>query len=80
MRCLAVASVVRSGTEGRVRIRLNDSRIVIEMMEREAAEEIADFNNRLSNIEAEVKGLQETKWLVRVIVGFLFVWALKDFL
>jgi len=75
-----VASVVRSGTEGRVRIRLNDSRIVIEMMEREAAEEIADFNNRLSNIEAEVKGLQETKWLVRVIVGFLFVWALKDFL
>jgi len=50
------------------------------MMEREAAEEIADFNNRLSNIEAEVKGLQETKWLVRVIVGFLFVWALKDFL
>ncbi len=80
MRCLAVASVVRSGTEGRVRIRLNDSRIVIEMMAREAAEEIADFNNRLSNIEAEVKGLQETKWLVRVIVGFLFVWALKDFL
>lgn len=75
-----MASVVRSGTEGRVRIRLNDSRIVIEMMEREAAEEIADFNNRLSNIEAEVKGLQETKWLVRVIVGFLFVWALKDFL
>ena len=47
---------------------------------REAAEEIADFNKRLSNIEAEVKGLQETKWLVRVIVGFLFVWALKDFL
>ena len=75
-----MASVVRSGTEGRVRIRLNDSRIVIEMMEREASEEIADFNNRLSNIEAEVKGLQETKWLVRVNVGFLFVWALKDFL
>ena len=51
-----------------------------EEMAREAAEEIADFNNRLSNIEAEVKGLQETKWLVRVMVGFLFVWALKDFL
>ena len=51
-----------------------------EEMAREAAEEIADFNNRLSHIEAEVKGLQETKWLVRVIVGFLFVWALKDFL
>ena len=51
-----------------------------EEMAREAAEEIADFNNCLSNIEAEVKGLQETKWLVRVIVGFLFVWALKDFL
>ena len=50
-----------------------------EEMAREAAEEIADFNNRLSNIEAEVKGLQETRWLVRVIVGFLFVWALKDF-
>ena len=50
-----------------------------EEMAREAAEEIADFNNRLSNIEAEVKGLQETRWLVRVIAGFLFVWALQDF-
>ena len=49
-----------------------------EEMAREAAEEIADFNNRLSSIEAEVKGLQETKWLVRVIAGFLFAWVLKD--
>ena len=49
-------------------------------MAREAAEKSLTSNNRLSRIEAEVKGLQETKWLVRVMVGFLFVWALKDFL
>ncbi len=35
MRSFAGASAVLSGTEGRVRIYLNDSRIVIEKMERD---------------------------------------------
>ena len=47
---------------------------------REASEEIAGFQKQLSGIESDVKGLQETKWLVRILIAYLVVWSLKTFL
>ena len=44
---------------------------------REAAEEIADFDTRLAGIECQVSGLQQTKWLVSVLVLYLAAWSLQ---
>ena len=50
----------------------------------EAAEELATYENRLAGIELDLKtikrDLSETKWLVRILVGFLLVWLLRSFL
>ena len=44
-----------------------------ETQAREAAEEIADFQQHLDDIRMDIKGLQETKWLVRVLVACLVI-------
>lgn len=55
-----------------------------DLQAQEAAEELATYENRLSGIESDLKtikrDLSETKWLVRILVGFLLVWLLRSFL
>ena len=55
-----------------------------DLQAQEAAEELATYENRLSGIESDLKTIKrdpsETKWLVRILVGFLLAWLLRSFL
>lgn len=55
-----------------------------DLQAQEAAEELATYENWLAGIESDLKAikrdLSETKWLVRILVGFLLVWFLRSFL
>ena len=54
-----------------------------DLQAQEAAEELATYENRLADIESDLKtikrDLSETKWLVRILVGFLLVWVTQVF-